>query len=64
MLGAALAQLRFASALLMGRAVPSWALSSLIAATIATREEFGELGAGATEQWAMEMADATGAVSG
>jgi phenylacetate-coenzyme A ligase PaaK-like adenylate-forming protein len=49
MLGTAIAQLRFAVALLRGRPVPGWVLSALIDAAIATRREFGELGAGAAE---------------
>jgi len=49
MLGTALAQLRLAVALLTGRPIPSWALSGLIAGAVATRQEFGALGAGAAE---------------
>lgn len=58
MLGTAIAQLRFAIALLQGRPVPQWALSALIAAASATRQEFGELGAGAAEAVAGPALDA------
>lgn len=49
MLATAVAQLRLALALATGRAVPSWALSSLITAAVATRREFGELGLAAAD---------------
>jgi phenylacetate-coenzyme A ligase PaaK-like adenylate-forming protein len=45
MLGTAVAQLRFAIALLNGRPVPPWALNGLIAGARATLREFGEIGA-------------------
>ena len=49
MLATALAQLRLAAALATGRAVPAWVLSALIGAAVATRREFGALGADAAE---------------
>jgi phenylacetate-coenzyme A ligase PaaK-like adenylate-forming protein len=49
MLVTALAQLRLAIALLMGRPVPGWALSALVAAAVATQREFGTLGTSAAE---------------
>jgi len=49
MLVTALAQLRLALALMTGRSVPGWALSSIIAAAVATCDEFGDLGTEATE---------------
>jgi phenylacetate-coenzyme A ligase PaaK-like adenylate-forming protein len=58
MLATALAQLRLAAAMLTGRAVPGWVLASLIDAAIATRREFGALGADAAEAVAGPALDA------
>jgi phenylacetate-coenzyme A ligase PaaK-like adenylate-forming protein len=58
MLATALAQLRFAVALLTGRPIPAWALSGLIAGALATRREFGPLGSDAAETIAGPALDA------
>ena len=58
MLSTALAQLRLALALATGRPVPGWALAALIAAAVATRQEFGGLGSEAAEVIAGPSLDA------
>lgn len=58
MLVTALAQLRLAAPHLTGRPVPGWALSALIAAAAATRQEFGVLGADAASSIAGPALDA------
>jgi phenylacetate-CoA ligase len=58
MLATAVAQLRLVLALATGRAVPGWVLSSLIAAAVATRQEFGDLGPAAAEAVAGPSLDA------
>jgi hypothetical protein len=58
MLATALAQLRFAVALLTGRPIPSWALAGLITGAVATRQEFGPPGRDAAEAMTGPMLDA------
>ncbi len=58
MLATALAQMRLAFALLRGRPVPPWALSALISAAVATRQEFGDFGTDAVDAVAGPALDA------
>src|SRR4051794_21189346 len=59
MLDTAVAQFRLAIALLTGRPIPSWALSTLIAGARATRHEFGTIGADGTQAALGPTLDAT-----